>query len=289
LVAGRFVVSVSKKIGTISLIFFVIVLAGCGNEPYEETYQVAKKLSQKGPLTDTEYVRRLETSDELLEQIASLKLRASDRQHYVLRRSLNHYENLRMWNKALPVAEKLTRLQPTKEEWYIRLGRIHATLSRVEEGHIEPAVRAFETALEIDPESVRANYGLGMVYGFHADKPKQGRTYLRKAAYEIPVTVKNRPHVVDARFALGKLEFQEGRTGAAQEAFEKILEMESVSQESRFLALKNLGDVHRSRNAKELAKEYYHKAYDIQPTDSSVRSRLRQLGVTVEDRFNRFE
>jgi len=262
---------------------------GCGQEDYEETYEVAKQLSQKGPLTDTEYVRRLETSEDLLRQITSLKIRASDRQLYVLRQLLEHYENLRMWNKAQPVAERLTRLQPTKEEWHLRLGRIHATLARQDEDHIELAERAFRTVLEMDSDSVRANYGLGLLYGFHADKPKRGLKFLRRAAHETDVTVKNRPHVVDARFALGKLEFREGRTEPARKAFESILEMDSISKESRFLALKNVGDVYRSRNSTELAKVYYHKAYEIQPTDSSVRSRLRNMGVTVEDRFNRFE
>lgn len=277
------------RVRTVLMVMGVFLLAGCGEEPYERTYEVAKELSQKGPLTDTEYVRRLETSNELLEQITSLKIRASERQLYVLRRLLDHYDNLQMWNEALPVAERLTQLQPTKEEWHLRLGRIHATLVRQDDSHIEPAERAFRTVLEMNPNSVRANYGLGLLYAFHADEPKRGRKFLQRAANEIKVTVKNRPHVVDARFALGKLEFGEGRSEAAREAFESILEMSSISKESRFLALKNLGDVYRSRNSTELAKEYYHKAYQIQPTDSSVRSRLRNMGVTVEDRFNRFE
>lgn len=268
---------------------FVVALTGCGESEYERTYRVAKELSQKGPLTDTEYVQRLETADELLEQVTSVKIRASERHLYVLQRLLGHYENLEMWNKAVPVAERLTRLQPTNEEWHRHLGRIHSTLSRTDESHVEPAERAFRTALELNPDSIRANYGLGLLYGFHADEVQRGRKFLRRAAYEQNVTVKNRPHVVDARFALGKLEFEKGETAAAQEAFESILEMESISREARFLALKNIGDVHRSRNATELAKQSYHKAYEIEPTDSQIRSRLRNLGVTVEDRFNRFE
>jgi tetratricopeptide (TPR) repeat protein len=267
----------------------VLVLSGCGESEYERTYRMAKELSQKGPLTDTEYVRRLETADELLEQVTAVKIRASERHLYVLQRLLDHYENLEMWNKAVPVAERLTRLQPTNENWYRHLGRIHSTLSQVDKSHIEPAERAFRTALELNPNSVRASSGLGLLYAFHAEEIEKGRKFLRRAAYDQKITVRNRPHVQDARFALGKLEFQNGRLSEAQEAFESILDMESIPKEARFLALQNLGDVHRSRGATELAKQFYHRAYEIEPTDSQIRSRLRNLGVTVEDRFNRFE
>ncbi len=279
----------NKNFFFVFLVISVFLVLGCGQEDYEETYEVAKRLSQKGPLTDTEYVRHLETSDELLKQITSIKIRASNRQHYVLRNLLDHYENLEMWRKAASVAERLTQLQPTKEQWHVRLGRVHARLSQVDEDHIEPAQRAFRTALEINPDSVQANYGLGVLHGFHAGNPDKGRRFLRQAAYKSKVNAKTRPYVVEARFALGKLEFQQDKWEAAREAFEKILDLESISRESRFLALKNVGDVYRSRNSNDLAKKYYQRAYDIEPTDSAVRSRLRSLGVTVEDRFNRFE
>lgn len=267
----------------------LVVLSGCGDNKYQRAYETAKTLSSDGSLSDTEAVKYLESSEDVLQQLAGIKIKAQNRHLYVLEKLLERYENLKMWPKAIETADKLIDLQPTTIDWYIRKGRAHVRLSKVDESHYEPAERAFRAALELDSDSLRAHYGLGLLYGFHMDKIPRARRHLRQAAYETTITVKNRPEVVDARFALGKLEFQSERFDQAREAFDSILKLESISSESRFLAQKNLGDVARRTGSTELAKQHYHKAYDINPVDSSIRQRLRSLGVEIDDRFERFD
>jgi lipopolysaccharide biosynthesis regulator YciM len=280
---------VSVKRLTPLLLFLVVLTAGCGQSDLERTYEVAKRLTDKGSLSDTQYVRHLETSEELLDQIAGITIKASQRRLYVLQQLVNHYENLKMWPKAVEVAKKLSELQPGNIEWYLHLGRFHSNMIASDRSHIEQAERAFRTALEIDPNSIQAHFGLGLLYGFHTDDLNRARQHLEKASYEIPVTVKNRPDVVDARFALGKLEYQEGNLDRARDVFRSILQLESISAQSRFQAHRNLGDVFMSMGVTEMAKQQYHEAYEIQPYNSAIRSKLRNLGVTVEDRYNRFE
>lgn len=278
-----------KQLLWFPVFFLLILLTGCGENELQKNYELAKKLSNKGPLTDTGFVRRLETSEELLEQIARVKIKASKQHVYVLEKMLDNYENLKMWNKAAGVAEKLTSLQPGKLKWYIRLGRIHSHLSVRDESHIVQAERAFRTALELEPNSIRAHYGLGVLYGFRTDKIELAREHLKQASFDNKVTVKKRPYIMESRFAFGKFEYSQGNPARAVEPFKSILEMESIPTEARFLAHKNLGDVYKSMNSSELASQHYQKAYDIQPTNSEIRSRLRSLGVSVEDRYNRFE
>lgn len=284
--------TIDFKATTVSILSVLCVLwtlTGCGDNKFESAYETAQTLSADGSLTDTESIKYFKSSQELLRELAGIKIKAEQRNLYVLEKLLDRYQNLDMWPRAIETAEKLIQLQPTNAEWYIRKGRAHVQMSTVSESHHEPAERAFRTALEIDANSIRAHFGLGLLYGFHMDEVEKARRHLRKAAYEIPITVKNRPEVVDARFALGKLEFQNGRVNQAKEAFDSILNMESLSSESRFLAQKNLGDVYRRRGSTEMAKQHYHRAYEINPVDSTIRNRLRSLGVEVQDRFNRFE
>lgn len=276
-------------VGSLLVSGVMLGVAGCGDNKFQEAYETAKTLSSNGDLTDTQAIKYYGTSQELLRQIAGLKIKAERRNLYVLRQLLGHYEDLEMWSQVVETADKLVGLQPTNKEWYIRKGRAHIQLSTVDSSHHEPAERAFRAALEIDPNSLKAHYGLGVLYGFHMDEGAKARRHLRKAAYETKVTVKNRPEVVDARFALGKFEYETGNLSAARKAFQSILGMESLTSESKFLAQKNLGDVYRRMGSTELAKQHYHQAYNINPVNSSVRDRLRSLGVEIEDRFNRFE
>lgn len=278
-----------KRFVSTFIILSLLALVGCGDSGYKDTYEVAKKLSNRGPLTDTEYVRRLETSEELLDQVAGIKIKAIQRKLYVLEKMLNQYENLKMWPKVIETAKKLVELQPSNIEWYLHQGRAHTNMAGVREESVEKAERSFRTALELEPDSIKAHYGLGILYGFHTGDIKLARRHLNKAANDVEITVKNRPEVVQARFALGKLEYQNGNSSPARETFKSILGMESISQEAKFLAQKNLGDVYRQMGSRELAKQHYHKAYELEPTDSQIRSRLRGLGVEVQDRFNRFE
>lgn len=283
--SGRFLVPV--------LILVVLVgFVGCGDsrgERFERAYRLAQQLSSDGALSDTEVIRYSRVSRSLLERLARLKIKASEREVYVLERLLDSYQNLRMWPRAVEVADQLIRLQPTEPDWYQRKGQVLSQWSRVEPGRAEAAERAFQAALELDPQLLRARYGLGVLYAFRMDRTGEARRQLKRITDRKTVRAKQIPVVVEARFALGKLEFQQGNYRAAQDVYRTISEMGSIDSHSRFLAYKHRGQTYRQIGAPERARRMYQEAYQIQPTNSSVRNALRELGVTLDDRFEKFE
>jgi lipopolysaccharide biosynthesis regulator YciM len=121
------------------------------------------------------------------------------------------------------------------------------------------------------------------------DQPQEGRKQLQEITEKKTVRAKQIPIVVEARFALGKLEYQEGNYRAAVDVYRQIAEMNSIGSQSRFMAYKHLGRTYRTMGATEQARQMFQEAYQIQPTDSSIRNSLRELGVKVDDRYERFE
>lgn len=267
----------------------IAVLTACGESRFEKAYQAAKTLSQNDNLSDTEAIKYLEKSEELLRKFTSVKIRAEKRHLYVLDKLLQHYESLQMWPKANRIVNRLIKFQPTKKEWYFTKGRINSQWAKLSEDRIELARRAFLTALEIDPEFLRAHYALGVLLAFRASEPSEARSHLKRVSKYRPRTAKNLTLVQDARFALGKLEYQQGNFAAAINTFRKIARMNGISDNSKVQAYVNMGDAALKTGNRDQAKRVFRKAYEIQPSNSTVRRALRDLDVELSDRFNKFE
>jgi tetratricopeptide (TPR) repeat protein len=265
------------------------LMSGCGQSRQEEALQTARTLMSTGGLSDTEAVRYLETSDELLERLASVKIRAQQNRLYVLEKLTNKYENMRMWPEAAESVDKLVRLQPTEIRWHLAEGRIHSQWSQVDSDHVETAEEAFRTALELDSDSLEAMYGLGVLLAFRAGEPSEGREYLARVADHTPVNVHNREIIKQARFALGRFYYEGGNAGEAVQEFQRIVEMESISPTSRVLAYRNLARSHIELGNRGRARDVLKSAYDLQPYNSQIRGMLRELGVDIDDRYNRFD
>jgi len=264
------------------LIAFLTPLFGCGESRYEKALRTARTLMGNGDLSDTAAVSNMETSRQLLKNLAGIKIRASRHQVYVLEKLLQRYEDMEMWPRAAEVVNELIRLQPTEVKWHVDKGRIYSQWSQVKPNLIEESERAFQTALELNPQSLEARYGLGILYAFRANQVDEARPHLKRVSNHSPITVKNRDIIRQARFALGRMEFEQGNLSQAVNVFQKLSTMDNTAPSTRFLALRNLGRTYQRMGASEMARDTYRKALEIRPNDGGVRRRLRNLGVEPE-------
>lgn len=80
------------------------------------------------------------------------------------------FVNHRQESKALEPAEQVTRMAPKYANGWVHLGTVHARLSQkavtesLGKSYATEAIRAYNNALEIDPNSGIAHYNLGIAY-----------------------------------------------------------------------------------------------------------------------------
>lgn len=267
-----------------------LVVVACGTPDHEQALQTAKELRRSADnLSDTDALKALQASDDLLERLAAIKIEAQQNRLLVLERMAERQLEAGLLPDALNTVNKLIELQPARVNWHRMKGRILTQWGQVDSDRYAGAQEAFDRALGIDPQDLRTHYLYGLLLGFHLDKPDRARRELNRVAFSATITPQNRNLVKDARFALGKLEHQLGNFGGAREAFLSVTDMNGIPQGDRFLAYRNLGDVYRAMGSRERAIEAYRNAYDVNPRDSGIRERLRNLDVEVSDRYSRFE
>ncbi len=271
----------NKTTVVIGLFFFLpyfVLMSGCGETEAERALRLAKELHQTNSLSDTEVIRNLQASERMLDRLVRVKIQAAEWRIRTLRRLIDRYMVRNMWPEAAREIEKLIELQPTNADWYFRKGQIYSQWARVEEEKAVEARQAFEVALQLEPDHLKARYGLGVVHAFRLENIEQGRRYLEQVGYETEEVVKKRETIKNARFALGRLEHQEGNFTAAVEALEAIVEMRGVSSDSRFFALKNIGQIYEETGSAGLAREYYLRANRLYGRDPEVNQALERLG-----------
>ena len=112
--------------------------------------------------------------------------------------------------KAIAEYEAAIRKQPNNADLYEFLGEANQKVSRT-----DAATKAFQQALQLNPNSIVALYGLGSMKVL-ADKPEEGVQLLRKAE-----TLHARPAPTDYYLGLGLAEL--GQTAEAAQWFERSL------------------------------------------------------------------
>ncbi|MFB6357351.1 MAG: tetratricopeptide repeat protein [bacterium] len=265
-------------------------LGGCGTESKRErALRLAKQLSNTGDLSDTEVVKNLKASNELLKKLASIKLEASTRQAYVLEKLVLRYEEMNMLKKAARYADQWVQLQPGDARAHLIRGRIYSKMANLDKHYARMAERAFQKALSFKPDLLEAKFGLGTLYAFRLDNVSKGREFLEEVALHTRVRAKHIEVIKEARFALGKLEYEQGNYGVARKVFQKIVDMDGITSASKLLAHRNLGRTYRRLNLSDQALKHYRKAYEIDPSNQRVREALTNMGHPPDDRISRFQ
>ena len=156
-------------------------------------------------------------------------------------------------------------------------GRNYLSLGSVffERGYPETSEIFFQRALQDDPESAEALYGLGSVY-LQQQRLKEARDSFErtlKLQTSYPGTIPN------AWNNLGLLSARVGNTTAATEFFQRALQIDPA----HLIALLNLGNAYRQRKEWVEAKKTLQRAFDVGPDDPEVNYSLGMVCAQLEE------
>lgn len=259
------------------LVFFVILTAGCGKTEHEQALEIAKQLTLTDRISDTEAVESLQASERLLDHLTQVKIDAARWRVHALRKLAERYMNMGMLELAEEELDKLIELQPVQERWHVMKGQLYSRWAIVDREKIPQAERSFQIALELDEKSLPGRYGLAVLYAFHANQKELGRKLLQEIAFEQKIITRTRPYVKQARFALARLEFEDGNYREAEKVLRETVEMTGLSRDSRFMGYKNLGQVYEHQGATEMAIQSYRQAHKFHEYDPEVNRALERL------------
>ena len=170
--------------------------------------------------------------------------------------------------KALPFAGAETGYEFGRN--YLSLGSVF-----YERGYADASEAFFRRALQDDPTSAEALYGLGSVY-LQQQKMKEARDSFERALKHqasYPGTIPN------AWNNLGILSARESNTGRAIEFFQRALQIDPA----HLIALMNLGNAYRQQKEWLEAKKTLQRAFDIAPDDPEVNYSLGMVCAQLEE------
>lgn len=148
-------------------------------------------------------------------------------------------------------------------------------------GYYEQAGASFKRALEDDPDSAEALYGMGSVY-LKQDKNAEARESFERAvklqaAY--PDTLPN------AWNNLGLLAAREGRAAEAEDYFREALQ----ASPDHVIALVNLGNLHRQQKLWDQARTELERAVALSPDDPEANYSLAMVFAQTNNTERAYE
>ncbi len=152
----------------------------------------------------------------------------------------------------------------------------------LKEGFIVDAIRAFEKAIEENPDNLKAHYYLAFSY--------KDRKYPGLAIREFEEVVRINPRVTEAYYQLGGLYVESGLNEEAISAYEKLLELKPEHAKKAeiktilFDLNYNLGVISYNNSEYAQARDSLQKALKIKPEEEKIKDLLAEidkiLGVT---------
>jgi tetratricopeptide (TPR) repeat protein len=181
-------------------------------------------------------------------------------------------------------AERIAKALPFRGvDTGYEFGRNYLALGSVffERGYGETSETFFRRALQDDPASAEALYGLGSVYLQQQKLPEARESFERvlKLQASYPGTIPN------AWNNLGIISAREGNTAAAIECFQRALRIDPA----HLIALLNLGNAYRQRREWAEAKKALQRAFDVGPDDPEVNYSLGMVYAQVEESDRAYE
>jgi tetratricopeptide (TPR) repeat protein len=181
-------------------------------------------------------------------------------------------------------AERIVRALPFKgADTDYAVGRNYLSLGSVffERGYAETSESFFRRALQDDPASAEALYGLGSVY-LQREKLKEARESFERALQlqsSYPGTI---PNVWNN---LGILSAREGNTAAAIDFFQHALQIDSAHR----IALLNLGNAYRQRKDWPAAKNTLQRALELEPDDPEANYSVGMVCAQLDEPDRAYE
>jgi len=182
--------------------------------------------------------------------------------------------NLERYEEALKAFEKAIEINPQFVEAWNGKGIALYNRERYKE-----ALKAFNKAIKIDPQFAEAQYSKGVAFGGRGEYKKARRAYER--------TVKINPQFVEAWYNKGFALYKLRKYEEALKAFEKAIEINPQLADAwngKGIALYNLGGYKEALRAHE-------KAIEINPKDTSpyANANLGNLFLNLGDLENASE
>jgi tetratricopeptide (TPR) repeat protein/peroxiredoxin len=181
-------------------------------------------------------------------------------------------------------AERIAKALPFKgADTGYAVGRNYLSLGSVffERGYAETSESFFCRALQDDPASAEALYGLGSVY-LQQEKLKKARESFERVLQlqsSYPGTI---PNVWNN---LGILSAREGNTAAAIVFFQRALQIDSAHR----IALLNLGNVYRQRKDWPAAKKTLQRALELEPDDPEINYSIGMVCTQLDESNRAYE
>jgi len=181
-------------------------------------------------------------------------------------------------------AERIAKALPfTGADTGYAFGRNYISLGSVffEHGYPETSAIFFRRALQDDPTSAEALYGLGSVY-LQQQKPKEARESFErvlKLQASYPGTIPN------AWNNLGILSARQGDAATAIEFFQQALQIDPA----HLIALLNLGNAYRQRKEWAEARKTLERAFEVAPDDPEVNYSLGMVCAQLEESDRAYE
>jgi tetratricopeptide (TPR) repeat protein len=181
-------------------------------------------------------------------------------------------------------AERIAKALPfTGADTGYAFGRNYISLGSVffERGYPETSAIFFRRALQDDPTSAEALYGLGSVY-LQQQKPKEARESFErvlKLQASYPGTIPN------AWNNLGMLSARQGDAATAIELFQQALQIDPA----HLIALLNLGNAYRQRKEWAEARKTLERAFEVAPDDPEVNYSLGMVCAQLEESDRAYE
>ena len=181
-------------------------------------------------------------------------------------------------------ADRLARGLPFPSRTYtLAVGRNHLSLGSLffQRGYLEPAEVWFRQALEDDPSSAEALYGIGSVY------MNQNKNALAREMFEKCVKLKaSYPGTLpDAWNNLGVLATREGRISDSIEEFQQALKLDP----RHVLSLDNLGNAYRAGKQWDEARKVLEFALEVRPDDPEAHYSLGMVFAQTGDTEKAYE
>ncbi len=148
-------------------------------------------------------------------------------------------------------------------------------------GYLEQAEASFQQALQDDPSSAEALYGIGSVY-LNQNKNAAARETFERAV-KLPG---NYPDTLpDAWNNLGVIATREGRVDDSVRCFQKALELNP----HHLLSLDNLGNAYRLQKRWDEAHKVLERALEVAPQDAEANYSLGMVFAQTDDTGKAYE
>ncbi len=148
-------------------------------------------------------------------------------------------------------------------------------------GYLEQAEASFQQALQDDPSSAEALYGIGSVY------LNQNKNAAARETFERAVKLRgNFPDTLpDAWNNLGVIATRESRVDDSVRCFQKALELNP----HHLLSLDNLGNAYRLQKRWDEARKVLERALEVAPQDAEANYSLGMVFAQTDDTGKAYE